>query len=134
MDMELRNEGKKRGFGRFLKSFKYSIEGLKYTIRYEQSILVMAIAMLVAVIIGLILKLAAIEWVFMALAIGIVLAIELINTSIEATIDLLSPNVHPLAKIAKDTASAAVFICSMMAVAIGLIIFIPKIIELIKIG
>ena len=64
------------------------------------------------------------------MCIGIIMATELINTSIEATIDLISPEYNLLAKIAKDTASAAVFVFSVVAATGGLIIFIPKIISL----
>ena len=55
------------------------------------------------------------------------IATELINTSIEATIDLITDKVHPLAKIAKDTAAAAVLIFGFTAIIIAIIIFVPKI-------
>ena len=61
---------------------------------------------------------------------GLVMATELINTSIEAVVDLTCPKIHPLAKIAKDTASAAVFVFSVVAAISGLLIFVPKIIAL----
>ena len=134
MNLSSRGERKRRGFKRFFNSFGYSIEGISYTIKNEQSIVVMLIATILAVSIGLWLKIKPIEWVFIFLTIGIVLAFELINTAIEATIDLISPDFHPLAKIAKDTGSAAVFITTIFAVIIGGVIFIPKIIILLKIG
>lgn len=134
MNSSPRNERKRRGLKRFFNSFGYSIEGIGYTIKNEQSIVVMLIATILAVTIGLWLKIKAIEWVFVFLTIGIVLAFELINTAIEATIDLISPDFHPLAKIAKDTGSAAVFITTIFAVIIGGVIFIPKIMILLKIG
>ncbi|MDD2489866.1 MAG: diacylglycerol kinase [Bacilli bacterium] len=134
MNSELRNNLKKRGFKRFVNSFKYSLAGLKYTIKEEQSIVVMLIATITAIIIAFILEISILEWIFIVLAMGIVLAFELMNTAVEATVDLVSPNIHPLAKIAKDTASASVFISSLMAFVIGGFIFIPKIINMIEMG
>ena len=83
----------------------------------------------IVVIGGLYFEVSVIEWLFLFLLIGLIVGVELINTSIEATIDLMSPQTHPLAKIAKDTASAAVFILSTVAFVGGCIVFIPKIIE-----
>jgi diacylglycerol kinase (ATP) len=62
----------------------------------------------------------------------LVLGTELINTAIEATIDLVSPDYHPLAKVAKDTASASVFVYSLVAFIIGCMIFIPRLVEIIE--
>lgn len=137
MKLESRDERKKKSFKRFVNSFKYSIEGLSYTIKNEQSIIIMVMFLILAITCGFILNINPIEWVFIFLTISMVLATELINTSIEATIDLLSPKFHPLAKIAKDTSSAAVFVSSIISIVIGGIIFIPKvlaILEIIKIG
>lgn len=133
MKLESRDNRKRLGFARFLKSFSYSFDGLKYAFQNEQSVSVMAIITVIATTLGIILKISAIEWIFIIFVIGIVLATELINTSIEATIDLLSPDFHPLAKVAKDTASASVFIYSVVSVFLAGIIFIPKIIDLIEV-
>lgn len=133
MKLESRDNRKRLGFARFLKSFSYSFDGLKYAFQNEQSVSVMAIITVIATTLGIILKISAIEWIFIIFVIGIVLATELINTSIEATIDLLSPDFHPLAKVAKDTASASVFIYSIVSVFLAGIIFIPKIIDLIEV-
>lgn len=131
MDMELRNEMKKHGFKRFINSFKYSLAGLAYAFKKEQSVTIMVFATITAVALGIILRVEIFEWFLIFIAIGLVLGTELINTSIEATIDLLSPNYHPLAKIAKDTGSAAVFVYSIIAFIIGCLVFIPNIIEMI---
>ena len=71
------------------------------------------------------------EWLIAFLAIGMVLAAELINTAIEAVVDLVTLEIHPLAKIAKDCGSAATFVLAMMAAVIGFIIYIPHVVELI---
>ena len=58
--------------------------------------------------------------------IGLIIALELINTVVEVVVDMVQPKYDPLAKIAKDTASGAVLVMSIIAAMIGLIIFLPK--------
>ena len=126
-----RDDLKKKGINRLFKSFKYAYEGLKYAFKYEQNILVHFLATILVIIAGIFFKISMAEWLVLTLIIGLVIATELINTSIEATIDLVTKEVHPLAKVAKDTAAAAVLIFGITALIIGLIIFVPKFIELI---
>lgn len=130
MDMELRNKQKRRGINRFINSFKYSFDGLKYAYKYEQSLTIHFGVALLVIIAGIICKLSLMEWMYCFLLMGIIMATELINTSLEAVIDLACPQIHPLAKIAKDTASAAVFVFCVVAFICGLIIFVPKILAL----
>lgn len=130
MDSISRDEIKKRGFKRFIRSFGYSLDGLKYAYKYEQSMTIHFLAVIIVVVAGITLNISLWEWLICLILFGLVMATELINTSIEATIDLVCPKIHPLAKVAKDTASAAVFVFSLVAAISGLIIFIPKIIEL----
>lgn len=130
MDMELRNKQKRRGLKRFITSFKHSLDGLKYAYKYEQSMIIHLIVVILVVVFGVWLKISLMEWLLCFILIGLVLATELVNTSLEAVVDLTCPKIHPLAKIAKDTASAAVFVFSLIAFISGLIIFLPKILEL----
>lgn len=125
-----RDEIKKRGFKRFIKSFGYSIDGLKYAYKYEQSMTIHFTMVIFVIAAGFFLNISLFEWLICFMLMGLVMATELINTSIEAVVDLTCPEIHPLAKIAKDTASAAVFVFSVVAAISGLIIFIPKIIAL----
>ncbi len=125
-----RDEIKKRGFGRFFKSFGYSIEGLKYAYKYEQSMLIHVIATVCVVSANFFFHVTGIEWLITLLAIGMVLSAELINTAIEAVVDLVTLEIHPLAKIAKDCGSAATFVLAIMAAAIGFVVYIPYIISL----
>ena len=67
------------------------------------------------------------EWLWIIAASGMVLGAELFNTAIEVLVDLVSPEIHPKAKIIKDVAAGAVLIAAFAAVLIGLIIFLPKI-------
>lgn len=132
MNLESRDKRKQLGFRRFLKSFTYSLDGLAYAAKNEQSILVMMICLLFTLVFGFFLNITLLEWFFILVSIGLVLGTELLNTAIEATIDLVSPAFHPLAKVAKDTASASVFIYSLVAFIIGCLVFIPKIVQLIE--
>lgn len=132
MDMESRAKQKKHGLGRFLSSFKYSIDGLVYTYKYEQSMTIHLTVTALVIIAGLFFRITYFEWLICFLMISIILATELLNTSIEAVVDLACPKIDPLAKIAKDTGSAAVFIYSLVAFVAGLMIFVPYIIKFIN--
>ena len=134
MDSELRAKQKKRGLHRFFRSFSYSIAGLKYAYKYEQSMTIHILVAILVIISGIIVKLSSMEWLFCFILMGFVLATELVNTAIEAVVDLTCPKIHPLAKVAKDTASAAVFVFALTALISGLIIFIPKFMDLFGIG
>ena len=119
---------KERSFKRFLKSFKFAYDGLKYAFTYEQNIIVHVLIALFVVFFGLLLNISTTEWLICFIVIGLVIATELVNTSIEAVVDLVTDEKKALAKIAKDTASAAVFVFALVAVCVGAIIFIPKIV------
>ena len=131
MNMISRDERKRqKGIKKFLLSFTYPIKGLKYAYRNEQNLAVdVGVAMLVTIF-GFIFKLNLTEWAILALTIGLVISCELINTAIEAVVDLVTEDYHPLAKVAKDTAAAAVFVFAIVAVIVGLIIFMPKLLAL----
>ncbi len=131
MNMISRDERKRqKGIKKFLLSFTYPIKGLRYAYRNEQNLAVdVGVALLVTVA-GFIFKLNLVEWAILALTIGLVISCELINTAIEAVVDLVTEDYHPLAKVAKDTAAAAVFVFAIVAVIVGLIIFLPKVIAI----
>lgn len=132
MDSELRGKLKQKGINRLFKSFKYAFEGILYTLKYEQNMLIHIMATILVILLGLIVKLSIIEWLFCILFIGIVIATELINSSIEAVVDLISPDKNSLAKVAKDTASGAVLVFALTSLVGGLMIFVPKIIILLE--
>ena len=118
------------GYKRFLKSLKYSFDGLFYAYRYEQSLWIHAIAVVIALSLGLFFKIRISEWAIIFIALGIILALELLNTAIEAAVDLTTTKIHPLAKIAKDCGSAASFVMSIVSFVISLFVFGPYIVEL----
>ncbi len=126
-----RDKLKERGIKRFFKSFGYAVDGLVYAFKYEQNMLVHILATITVVILGLVLEISPVEWLICFLIIGLVIATELINTSIEAVVDLTCPETNPLAKVAKDTAAAAVMVFAIVAILLAVFIFLPKIITLI---
>ncbi len=120
-----RDEIKQKGVKRFFHSIKYSIEGLVYAYRYEQSLWIHAIATIFSICLGIIFRIKLSEWAIVFIALGSILAMELVNTAIEAAVDLVTLEIHPLAKIAKDCGSAASFILSLVAIVISLFVFGP---------
>lgn len=85
-----------------------------------------------AVVLGFYFKISALEWVAIIFAIGFVLASEAFNTALEIDMDLTSPEFHPYARDTKDVAAAAVLLSVFTSVAVGLIVFLPKIYKLIS--
>jgi undecaprenol kinase len=81
-----------------------------------------AVAALAVVLLGALLRVSATSWALLALAIGLVLSAELLNTALEAAVDLVSPEDHPLAKQAKDVAAAAVLVASLAALAVAVFV------------
>lgn len=125
-----RDERKVRGTGRLIDSFRFAINGIIEAYKKEQTFYIVSIITLIVIIFGFVFKISSFEWIVIILLIGIVLSLELVNTSIEATIDLVTPKYHPLAKLAKDTVAGAVLVSSVVSIILGLIIFLPKIINL----
>lgn len=113
------------------RSFKAAFEGIKATYLKEQNIKIHTVIALLVVIFGFILKISYTEWLVCLVLIGFVLMAEFFNTAIEYVVDLASPDIHPLAKAAKDTASAGVLMMAILSAIVGLVIFVPKIIEFI---
>lgn len=116
-----------KGIKRTINSFKYAFNGLIDAYRTEQSVWIYIPVSLIVILAGFLLKISTFEWLIIILILGIILSLELINTALEAVVDLATEKYHPLAKKAKDTVSAAVLVFAITAVIIGLIIFIPKI-------
>ncbi|WP_319592800.1 diacylglycerol kinase family protein [Salicibibacter halophilus] len=93
----------------------------------------MAIHMIIAsavLVLGFVVGIGLMEWAILLVVIGGVITFELVNTAIERVVDLVSEGYHPLAKIAKDVAATAVFVYSLIAVIVGIIIFYHPLLEL----
>lgn len=111
-----------------LKSFKYAFEGIVTGIQEEKNMKIHITIMILVIIFGIILKIDKIEWIICIILFGFVISLELVNTAIENTVDLVTLEKMPKAKIAKDVAAGAVLIATITSAIIGLIIFVPKII------
>ena len=127
MKQELRNKDLGTPIERYQKSFFHALDGIIYALKYEHNMIIILLATLVVISLGFMLKINEIEWLICILIISMITATELINTAIEAAIDLETLKTHPLAKIAKDCASGATLILVIASIIIGLIIFVPKI-------
>lgn len=112
---------------RYWKSFKHALSGILYCFKYEHNMIIIFICTLIVVILGFDLKISSGEWLFIILVCGAIAACEMINSSVEAMVDLITTDYHELAKIAKDTASAATLFLCITALVGGLVIFLPKI-------
>ncbi len=126
------NELKKLSFKRILRSFKFSFDGLKYAYLHEQSLVLHVLVMAFIIACGVGFNITPIQWVITLVMGAIILVAELFNTSIEAVVDMVTEEFHPLAKVAKDTASAACFVADMTAAGMWLVVFVPKIISLFR--
>ncbi|TWI57749.1 diacylglycerol kinase family protein [Halalkalibacter nanhaiisediminis] len=121
----------RKGFKRLLRSFGYASCGLRHVIRHEQNMQIHIGAALIILISAGLLQLPLVQWLILLLVIAGMFALEIMNTAIERTVDLVTEEFHPLAKRAKDIAAAAVFVYSFFAVIIGLILFVPPLLRLI---
>ena len=121
----------KRSFKKFIKSFGYAFEGICYAIVNELNIKVMSFLGILAIILSFVFKISYTEKLVILLLIAIIIPMELINTAIEAVVDLHDGDKRSkYGKIAKDCASGALLFASFMALIIGIIIFMPHILTL----
>lgn len=111
-------------------SFGYAFEGIWTGIKKERNMKIHCLAVIIVTLIGTLLQIRPYEWCICLLLFAVVMSLELVNTAIEAVVDLVTEEKKPLAKIAKDTAAGAVLIAAIVSVIIGCIIFIPYFMEL----
>ena len=127
-----RNTANKNEFKRFIYSVINSINGLKISYKDERSMILHLVVSILVVILGFVFKINKLDWIFVILFLGTILSVELLNTAIEACVDLVTKEYNPLAKKAKDAGSAAAFSISVLA-GIGLLmVYLPHILEFIK--
>lgn len=112
-------------WAKFVTGFGYAFNGLWYALRTQRNARVHAGIATVAIVVGVLLHISAVEFAMIFIAITSVFIAEMFNTVIETCVDLISPGYHPLAKIAKDVAAGAVLLSAMLAIIIGLFVFVP---------
>ncbi|MEK7435202.1 MAG: diacylglycerol kinase family protein [Cyanobacteriota bacterium] len=115
-----------------LDSFKYAYQGIVYTLRTQRNMRIHVSAATLVILTGIFLKVTKVEMAILILSCNVVITAEMINTSIESTIDLYSRQRHPLAKIGKDVAAAAVLVSSISSAVVGTLILGPYIIIFLK--
>ncbi|WP_409270695.1 diacylglycerol kinase family protein [Neobacillus sp. SCS-31] len=130
--MDTGSPGKDGAFlRRLLKSFGYAITGILTAAQKERNMQIHIAAGFAAVCLSIFFSISKMEWLFILLAIGGMLALELMNTAVERVVDLVTKDFHPVAKQAKDIAAGAVLVYACLSILIGVIIFLPKVVAMI---
>lgn len=109
-------------------SFKYAFDGFKTLIKDEHNARIHLIATAIAVMAGIYFEINRTEWINILFTIGLVISMEAINSAIENLSDIVCPEKSPIIKKVKDLSALAVLICAIVAILIGILIFLPKII------
>lgn len=112
-----------------IKSFGYAFNGIYLLFKGEPNAWIHLLAIIVVTTLGVIYQLTTIEWIIITSCFGAVLGAEAFNSAIEALADKVEPNKDPLIKKTKDLAAGAVLLISIASAIIGILIFLPKIIE-----
>jgi diacylglycerol kinase (ATP) len=110
-----------------LKSVTYAFKGALKLITTEHSIMVQFSLGILLTITGFVLNISTTEWLFQTMAIGLVISVEGLNTAVEKVADFIHPDYHERIGFIKDIAAGAVFFAALTAIAIGLIIYLPKV-------
>lgn len=114
------------------KSFKFAFDGLETAFLKGRNFRIQVALGVLAIFLAIFLNLNFSEWLILVVIITLVLILELVNTSIEAIVDIASPEIQPKAKVAKDVAAATVLLASIGSLIIGALLFLPKILPLLK--
>lgn len=110
-------------------SFGYAFSGIGQTCAEGRNFRIQLAGGVAAVVLGLALRVSAVEWLAIIICCGLVLGGECFNTAIEHAVDLAMPDRHPAAKAAKDEAAGAVLLFSIASLLVGMVIFVPKILD-----
>jgi diacylglycerol kinase len=114
------------------KSFSHAWRGINYMFKTEHNARVHLAAIIIATILGTWLRIEPVEWVAIAIVIGFVLVTELLNSAIEKLADMVEPEWNKKIGIIKDYSAGAVLVAAVVSVVAGGVIFLPKIMEIIK--
>lgn len=113
-------------------SFRYAFEGFISSFKTERNMKIHIIIMILVIIAGILLKINKYEWIICIICFSIVIGGELFNTAIETVVDIVMPYKNEKAKFVKDVAASGVLIFAIGSAIIGLIIFVPNIIKLVR--
>ncbi|RFU71690.1 diacylglycerol kinase family protein [Peribacillus saganii] len=109
-----------------VKSFGVAFYGIYTAARTERNIKIHLVISTITLLFGWKLAISPVEWLFILTAISGTFTLEMVNSAIERTVDLITKERHPLAKQAKDIAAGAVLVYSLFSVIVGAVIFLPK--------
>jgi len=123
---------KRNGIQQRLQSFKYAFHGFYTLIKEEPNARIHLLAAVCAIVLGIVLKISPIEWIAIGIGIGLVFMLEFINSALERISDYISPEKNDEIKKIKDLAAGGVLVAAMVALFIGIILFVPKIVSLIQ--
>jgi diacylglycerol kinase (ATP) len=126
--MQKQNPNIQHYLRRRIRSFMYAFAGLRHLVQTQPNARIHVVATTAVIVAGIYFRVSRLEWCLLIISIVSVLAAETFNTALERLTDLVSPNYHLLAGQTKDLAAAAVLLTALGAVAVGLLIFLPKII------
>ena len=115
---------------KYIRSFKHGIDGIIYSIEKEINIVLIMVLTILVLLAGFLLNISQTELCLVVISMGTMMASELVNCAVEATVDLITLETNELAKIAKECAGAATLILVIVSLFVDGIIFIPKIIEM----
>lgn len=107
-------------------SFNYAIDGIVYTLRTQRNMRIHVSLAILTLLAALLFRIGRAEFLALLFAITLVLMAELINTAVEATVDVAVEGADPTAKVAKDVAAGAVLVAAINAVVVGYIVFIGR--------
>lgn len=116
---------------RIIDSFNFAIEGLIEALRNEKHMKVHILSSIIIVILAIVTNASKVEILIISLTVSFVIITELINTSVEALVDIISPERHPLAKLAKDVAAGAVLVATINALCVAYLLFYDKMLDII---
>jgi diacylglycerol kinase len=111
---------------KFIKSFKHARAGAEHALRTQRNIWIHFLVALGALAMALWLKISLVEFALLLLTITFVIVIEMLNTALEEAVNLIQPQQHPLAALAKNVAAGAVLVAALGSVVVGLLIFTPR--------
>lgn len=110
-------------------SIRFAFQGIQTILKTEKNTWIYIPISLTVIVLGFLFHIQTYEWLAIILCLGLVWAFEAANSALEAFVDLTTPDLHPIAKIAKDCAAAAVLITALTSAVIGVIIFLPHVLK-----
>ena len=120
---------------KLINSFKYAFSGIVSSFKTERNMKIHVLIMILVIIAGIVFKISkisALDWIILTIMIALVISAELFNTTFETVVDMITKERNEKAKLAKDIAAGAVLVLAIGSIIVGLIIFVPKILEFSK--